>query len=144
MAVKQIPSRRPYRYVGRLYVGLVIICNLAAFVVLLLMFAIRDYPYFIFDPSINTQYSADFSTERFQQIQIGDSKAHVLALIGEPLKTCERNNNCVGSYWTYSAYANRNLLNLGWFYYAIRFDVKDRVRAIGQEIRQPEAWQLNQ
>lgn len=53
-------------------------------------------------PVVNTEYAPGFSEEAFAAVQIGDTEAEVLALLGEPL---ERNTNSQDPSYLYLRYS---------------------------------------
>jgi hypothetical protein len=97
---------------------------------------LSHYPYFLLNPGISTQFAPDFNDAGFRQIQIGDSRARVLELVGEPLWGCVKSNTgdpCGGRDWTYS-YEKEAFPRFAWFHNGVWFDEAGNVQLMVSEI----------
>ncbi|MDX2159966.1 MAG: hypothetical protein SF162_01450 [bacterium] len=84
-------------------------------------------------PQIDTRFAAGYSEAAFDQIQMGDSKARVQALVGEPL------TDCLGfasdDYnWQYTCDGAFGLFDFAWLHRAVWFNAQGEVWQIVERV----------
>ena len=109
-------------------IGLIIIIFIVA--VLLLMIGLLAYVgpegYFFPYPAIDTQFTAGYSEEGFQQIRPGMTKQEVLNLIGPPI------NSTTHPHWKYSDDNAFPFWDFAWLVRGVTFDDDGNVTDVTQ------------
>jgi hypothetical protein len=78
-----------------------------------------------FYPDVDTEFSADFNEDLFQQIKIGDDTASVIKKIGHPLEIYEINPE--EYQWNYSIDGKCKWADFAWLIKAVIIDKEGKV-----------------
>ncbi len=107
----------PSRRIVCLLVLLVLGCGLIT-----VGFIIGPEGYFFPCPAIDTHFAPGYSEQKFQDIQVGMTKAEVLQRLGPPL------NRTTDPSWVYSRDGALGIWDFAWLVRVVNFDENDIVK----------------